>query len=49
MNFNAHAFNVKRLRPVEITTFDYECPPQTGSLWISEGLTSYNSCTSIPS
>ncbi|HKQ78086.1 MAG TPA: M61 family peptidase [Blastocatellia bacterium] len=36
-----HAFNVKRLRPVELTTFDYERPPNTGSLWISEGLTSY--------
>ncbi|MBO0724111.1 MAG: M61 family metallopeptidase [Blastocatellia bacterium] len=36
-----HAFNVKRLRPVEISNFDYERPPQTGSLWISEGLTSY--------
>jgi predicted metalloprotease with PDZ domain len=36
-----HSFNVKRLRPVEISTFDYERPPQTGSLWVSEGLTSY--------
>jgi predicted metalloprotease with PDZ domain len=36
-----HAFNVKRLRPVELGPFDYERPPQTGSLWISEGLTSY--------
>ncbi|MGH9939873.1 MAG: M61 family metallopeptidase [Blastocatellia bacterium] len=36
-----HAFNVKRLRPVELTAFDYERPPQTGSLWVSEGLTSY--------
>jgi predicted metalloprotease with PDZ domain len=36
-----HAFNVKRLRPVEISTFDYAAPPQTASLWISEGLTSY--------
>jgi predicted metalloprotease with PDZ domain len=36
-----HAFNVKRLRPVELGPFDYENPPNTGSLWISEGLTSY--------
>ena len=36
-----HAFNVKRLRPVEISTFDYERPPSTSSLWISEGLTTY--------
>lgn len=36
-----HAFNVKRLRPVELGPFDYENPPTTSSLWISEGLTSY--------
>jgi predicted metalloprotease with PDZ domain len=36
-----HAFNVKRLRPVELGPFDYEHPPDTGSLWISEGLTTY--------
>jgi predicted metalloprotease with PDZ domain len=36
-----HAFNVKRLRPVELGPFDYERPPQTASLWVSEGLTSY--------
>ncbi len=36
-----HAFNVKRLRPVELGPFDYEHPPTTSSLWISEGLTSY--------
>lgn len=36
-----HAFNVKRLRPVELGPFDYEHPPTTASLWISEGLTSY--------
>lgn len=36
-----HAFNVKRLRPVELSTFDYERPPSTSSLWISEGLTTY--------
>jgi predicted metalloprotease with PDZ domain len=36
-----HAMNVKRLRPVELGPFDYEHPPNTTSLWISEGLTSY--------
>lgn len=36
-----HAFNVKRLRPVELGPFDYEKEPITPSLWISEGLTSY--------
>lgn len=37
----AHAFNVKRLRPVELGPFDYENPPSTESLWISEGLTTW--------
>lgn len=36
-----HAFNVKRLRPVELGPFDYEREPHTESLWISEGVTSY--------
>jgi predicted metalloprotease with PDZ domain len=36
-----HAFNVKRLRPVELGPFDYEREPHTPSLWISEGFTSY--------
>lgn len=36
-----HAFNVKRLRPVELGPFDYERGPRTPSLWISEGVTSY--------
>ncbi len=36
-----HAFNVKRLRPVELGPFDYEHEPRTRSLWISEGFTSY--------
>jgi predicted metalloprotease with PDZ domain len=36
-----HAFNVKRLRPVELGPFDYENEPRTPSLWVSEGLTSY--------
>lgn len=36
-----HAFNVKRLRPIELGPFDYENPPRTSSLWISEGFTTY--------
>src|SRR5262249_32652671 len=36
-----HAFNVKRLRPVELGPFDFEREPHTTSLWISEGFTSY--------
>ncbi len=36
-----HAENVKRLRPVELGPFDYEHPPATASLWLSEGVTSY--------
>ena len=36
-----HAFNVKRLRPVELGPFDYEESPRTSSLWLSEGVTSY--------
>lgn len=36
-----HAFNVKRLRPVQLGPFDYEQPPRTPSLWIAEGLTTY--------
>jgi len=36
-----HAFNVKRLRPIELGPFDYEKEPRTNSLWISEGFTSY--------
>ena len=36
-----HAFNVKRLRPVELGPFDYESSPRTTSLWLSEGGTTY--------
>lgn len=38
-----HAFNVKRLRPLELGPFDYEGTPTVSTLWISEGLTSYYS------
>ena len=36
-----HAFNVKRLRPVELGPFDYEREPHTSSLWEAEGVTTY--------
>lgn len=38
-----HAFNVKRLRPAELESFDYETTPTLSTLWVSEGLTSYYS------
>ncbi len=37
----AHAFNGKRLRPAELGPFDYEHPPTTPSLWITEGFTTW--------
>jgi predicted metalloprotease with PDZ domain len=36
-----HAWNGKRLRPVELGPFNYEREVQTRSLWIVEGLTDY--------
>jgi predicted metalloprotease with PDZ domain len=36
-----HAYNVKRLRPIEFSPFDYEKEVRTSSLWVSEGLTTY--------
>jgi len=36
-----HLFNVKRIRPVELGPFDYENPPRTSGLWVSEGVTTY--------
>ncbi len=36
-----HAINVKRLRPIELGPFDYDRVPQTPSLWVAEGLTTY--------
>jgi predicted metalloprotease with PDZ domain len=38
-----HLYNVKRLRPIELGPFNFEEAPKTGSLWISEGVTSYYS------
>jgi predicted metalloprotease with PDZ domain len=36
-----HAFNVKRLRPIELGPFDYEHEVHTTCLWVSEGFTTY--------
>jgi predicted metalloprotease with PDZ domain/catechol 2,3-dioxygenase-like lactoylglutathione lyase family enzyme len=36
-----HAFNVKRLRPIELGPFDYENARRTSGLWVAEGLTNY--------
>jgi predicted metalloprotease with PDZ domain len=36
-----HAYNVKRLRPVELGPFDYEKEVRTTGLWVAEGLTTY--------
>jgi predicted metalloprotease with PDZ domain len=36
-----HAWNVKRLRPIELGPFDYENEVYTRSLWVAEGVTSY--------
>ncbi|MBI4886366.1 MAG: M61 family metallopeptidase [Acidobacteria bacterium] len=38
-----HAWNVKRLRPVELGPFEYESEVYTRSLWIAEGVTEYYS------
>ena len=36
-----HAWNVKRLRPVELGPFDYENEVYTHNLWMAEGFTDY--------
>ncbi len=36
-----HAWNVKRLRPVELGPFDYDHENYTRGLWIAEGFTEY--------
>lgn len=38
-----HAWNVKRLRPIELGPFDYENEVYTKGLWIAEGFTDYYS------
>ena len=36
-----HQWNVRRLRPIELTPIDYDQPSIVPSLWFSEGITSY--------
>ena len=36
-----HTWNVRRLRPANLATYDYEIENNTRSLWVSEGITSY--------
>jgi predicted metalloprotease with PDZ domain len=36
-----HAWNVKRLRPVELGPFDYDHEVYTTGLWVAEGITDY--------
>jgi len=36
-----HLWNIKRIRPKELETFDYDQENYTPSLWFSEGATSY--------
>lgn len=36
-----HLWNVKRIRPIELQTFDYDRENYTPSLWFCEGVTSY--------
>lgn len=37
----AHAWNVKRLRPADLTPYTYNRPQPTPWLWMSEGITDY--------
>ncbi len=36
-----HAWNVKRLRPADMTPYRYDEPQPTAWLWVSEGITDY--------
>ncbi|MDE0934428.1 MAG: hypothetical protein OSA89_00820, partial [Mariniblastus sp.] len=36
-----HTWNIRRLRPKSLITYDYENEVYTDSLWIAEGITSY--------
>ena len=36
-----HAWNVKRLRPMDMWPYEYERPQPTPWLWVSEGITDY--------
>jgi predicted metalloprotease with PDZ domain len=40
-----HLWNIKRIRPKALETFDYEAENYTPSLWFSEGTTSYYDIT----
>jgi predicted metalloprotease with PDZ domain len=42
-----HAWNVKRLRPVELWPYRYDAPQPTTQLWVSEGITDYYADLSI--
>jgi predicted metalloprotease with PDZ domain len=43
-----HAWNVKRLRPVELGPFDYENENYTRNLWVAEGFTDYYGELALP-
>ena len=43
-----HAWNAKRLRPVELGPFDYENEAYTRSLWFVEGITDYYADVMLP-
>jgi len=36
-----HLWNVKRIRPAELSPYDYARPVETPSLWVSEGVSEY--------
>lgn len=36
-----HSWNVKRLRPADLTPYHYDRPQPTSWLWVSEGITDY--------
>jgi predicted metalloprotease with PDZ domain len=36
-----HQWNVRRLRPAELTPYDYDRPTIVSTLWFAEGITSY--------
>lgn len=36
-----HAWNVRRMRPLELARYDYRREQYTNSLWLAEGITSY--------
>ena len=38
-----HMWNVKRIRPIELGTFNYRSENYTGMLWLAEGFTNYYS------